>query len=203
MLYNFFPEQAWNRGNGIFKTLLLNHLGINFLLILLKTIIKLKICLRSTVLFLAKKIKLWIRASSLKRMEKKNQFLNQRNNLFLISRSEKKRILSKEVEQKTIQKKNIESRLKFEDTKKILLKKYRKFFRKFLSVSLNTSKKVIVWNCIRQTKKMEKEFLFVVKNYKNNLTILKISKKVNIKIFEKVEYKKKDPTFEIIRFLRK
>lgn len=203
MLDKFFPEQAWNKGNGTSKTLLLNHLGINFLLILLKTILKLKICLRSIVLFLAKKIKLWIPGSSLKKMEKKNQFLNQRNNLFLISRSEKKRILSKEVERRIIQKKNIESRLKFEKTKKILLKKYRKFFRKFFSVSLNTSKKVIVWNCIGQTKNMEKEFLFVVKNYKNNLIILKISKKINTEIFEKVKYKKKDPTFELIRFLRK
>ena len=168
------------------------HLNNNFLFILTKKISLLKSHFYSFITYLIRKSK-----SKNKLFKKihvdlkyrlfKSKWLN------LINYLERRKIIAIEIESYIFANKNIKHQLEFFRKKKILLKKFKKFYRYYLGIVFRTLHNIFIWKILnpKQRSGLKKFFIILIRTHKKSYFIVNIFKKKKM-IFIKKKLKKKN-----------
>jgi len=171
------------------------HLNNNFLFILTKKMFLLKSHFYSLITYLIRKSKLKQKNQPLKKVHVdlkyclfKSKWLNLMNYL------EPRKIIAIENEGYIFANKNIKGQLNFFKKKKILLKKFKKFYRYYLGIVFRTLHNIFIWKISnpKQRSGLKKIFIILIRTQKKFYFIIKIFKKKKKMNFIKKKLKKKN-----------
>jgi hypothetical protein len=171
------------------------HLNNNFLFILTKKMFLLKSHFYSLITYLIRKSKLKQKNQPLKKGHVdlkyclfKSKWLN------LINYLEPRKIIGIENRGYRFANRNIKRHLNFFKKKKILLKKFKKFYRYYLGIVFRTFHNIFIWKILntKQRSGLKKIFIILIRTQKKFYFIVKILKKKKKMNFIKKKLEKKN-----------
>ena len=177
------------------------HLNNNFLFILTKKMFPLKSHFYSLITYLIRKSKLKQKNQPLKKFYVdlkyclfKSKWLNLMNYL------EPRKIIAIENEGYIFANKNLKRQLNFFKKKKILLKKFKKFYRYYLGIVFRTLHNIFIWKILnpKQRSGLKKFFIILIKTQKKIFFIVKIFKKKKMNFIKKKLKKKNSLSIAIL-----
>lgn len=182
-----------------------NHLMINLLLIIYKISFQHKEYLQSLLLFFIKTSLCFKKSLSTKIIGEKNLNFSRLKWMNLIEIKEKKNILGKEINKEIAEQKNFNNKLPLKKKKFYLLKKFKKFYLKYLGIIINIKNNIMILNFLKPSNHVNLKFLkfTVVKNKKFFCLNFKILNSIKNFLYVKKNLKYKQSLCRALFFIKK
>jgi len=191
--------------NSFLKQQILCHLCINLMSILLKMFIRSRKLLQSMVFFFLKvsyTLQQFLIINSMRKAREFDRILKWTNFIKII---ERKKLYKKESKRKIVPKKNFYGEICSTKKKTMIIKKFKKFYSKYLGIILEIKNNIIVWKFLKKfvSNRLKSPFFILLKDSGFFYINIKIFDKINKMGYFKKRIKQKNSLCRSLILIRK